>query len=225
MKPSRSALHMLDELRLLLNLETPRGKLLQIILAGQTKLEEKLRRPELRQLRQRVMFHCKLTTLSEEQTAAYVQTRLPMPVCRRRIFFFPKRFRAFTLTQRVFPASSISFASTHLSPRMASNNIPIAAEAIQRIAADFDLSANPISVEDEFSGSRLGRFQMFSVAEAKLDAACRSDEPPPVAASPTMGVEPELAEMATSSATPQFIRPELPDRDDGAISDHTFAVR
>ena len=70
------SLETLDELRLLLNLENPRGKLLQIILAGQSELEEKLRHPQLRQLRQRIMFHCKLPLLSEQETVSYVLSRI-----------------------------------------------------------------------------------------------------------------------------------------------------
>jgi general secretion pathway protein A len=66
----------LDRLRMLLNLETPGGKLLQIVLAGQPELEEKLRRPELRQLHQRIVFRCVLGSLSMEETAEYVNARL-----------------------------------------------------------------------------------------------------------------------------------------------------
>lgn len=66
----------LDRLRMLLNLETPGGKLLQIVLAGQPELEEKLRRPELRQLHQRIVFRCVLDALSMEETVEYVNARL-----------------------------------------------------------------------------------------------------------------------------------------------------
>ncbi len=66
----------LDRLRMLLNLEAPGGKLLQIVLAGQPELEEKLRRPELRQLHQRIVFRCVLEALSMEETAEYVNARL-----------------------------------------------------------------------------------------------------------------------------------------------------
>ena len=66
----------LDELRLLLNLESPDGKLVQIVLAGQPELDEKLRRAELLQLRQRVMFRCRLPLLGPRETSAYIQSRL-----------------------------------------------------------------------------------------------------------------------------------------------------
>ena len=63
----------LEEIRLLTNLETSTEKLLQIVLSGQPELEEKLKLP---QLRQRIMLRCRTTPLSEEQTRAYIAERL-----------------------------------------------------------------------------------------------------------------------------------------------------
>jgi general secretion pathway protein A len=67
---------MLEEVRLLSNLETPTSKLLQIMLVGQPELWEMLARPELRQLRQRIVLRHQLRPFSKEETAAYVQERL-----------------------------------------------------------------------------------------------------------------------------------------------------
>src|ERR1700732_2569196 len=67
---------MLEEIRLLTNLETSTEKLLQIVLSGQPELEEKLKLPQLRQLRQRIMLRCRTTPLSEEQTRDYIAERL-----------------------------------------------------------------------------------------------------------------------------------------------------
>jgi general secretion pathway protein A len=66
----------LEEIRLLLNLETPREKLLQIVLAGQPELEIKLKRHELRQLRQRITMRCRTAPLTLEQTHGYIRERL-----------------------------------------------------------------------------------------------------------------------------------------------------
>jgi general secretion pathway protein A len=66
----------LEEIRLLTNLETSTDKLLQIVLSGQPELEEKLKLPQLRQLRQRIMLRCRTSTLSEEQTQEYIAERL-----------------------------------------------------------------------------------------------------------------------------------------------------
>jgi general secretion pathway protein A len=66
----------LEEVRLLGNLETPRGKLLQIVMAGQPELDRKLDAPSLRQLKQRIALRYTLRPFDEQETIAYIQTRL-----------------------------------------------------------------------------------------------------------------------------------------------------
>lgn len=66
----------LEQIRLLTNLETNEQKLLQIILIGQPELSEKLARSELRQLNQRITARYDLQPLSEAETQAYVHHRL-----------------------------------------------------------------------------------------------------------------------------------------------------
>ncbi len=66
----------LEEIRLLGNLENRRGKLLQIILAGQQELDEKLERPEYRQLKQRISLRCALRGFDVQETAAYINSRI-----------------------------------------------------------------------------------------------------------------------------------------------------
>lgn len=72
----RLSAELLEEVRLLLNLETPREKLLEIVLAGQPELGDTLRRHELRQLRQRVGCVCALKPLNPEEIAEYVNHRM-----------------------------------------------------------------------------------------------------------------------------------------------------
>jgi len=66
----------LEEIRLLGNLENRRGKLLQIILAGQQELDRKLEAPEFRQLKQRIALRCTLRGFSAEESAAYINSRM-----------------------------------------------------------------------------------------------------------------------------------------------------
>jgi len=66
----------LEQIRLLSNLETDEQKLLQIVLIGQPELKTVLRRPELRQLRQRILVHCELTPLDPYELAHYVNHRM-----------------------------------------------------------------------------------------------------------------------------------------------------
>jgi general secretion pathway protein A len=67
---------MLEEVRLLSNLETPTAKLLQIMLVGQPELNEILGRPELRQLRQRIVLRHQLQPFSSDEVEAYIEERL-----------------------------------------------------------------------------------------------------------------------------------------------------
>jgi type II secretory pathway predicted ATPase ExeA len=66
----------LEEIRLLGNLENRRGKLLQIILSGQQELDRKLEAPEFRQLKQRIALRCSLRGFGPEETFAYVNSRM-----------------------------------------------------------------------------------------------------------------------------------------------------
>lgn len=66
----------LEEIRLLGNLENRNGKLLQIILAGQPEFDRKLDAPNLRNLKQRVVLRCTLDPMSEEETIEYIESRL-----------------------------------------------------------------------------------------------------------------------------------------------------
>jgi type II secretory pathway predicted ATPase ExeA len=68
--------HVLENLRLLSNLETGTEKLLQIILVGQPELEAKLAQPSLRQFKQRVSVQCRIDRLKDREIMPYVQFRL-----------------------------------------------------------------------------------------------------------------------------------------------------
>jgi general secretion pathway protein A len=66
----------LEQIRLLSNFETRTEKLLQILLVGQPELLDKLDRPELRQLKQRISLRCRILPLTAGQTRDYIRTRL-----------------------------------------------------------------------------------------------------------------------------------------------------
>ncbi len=66
----------LEQVRVLSNLETEHEKLLQIVLVGQPELRERIQRPSLAQLDQRVAVRCTLSTLSEEETERYLYHRV-----------------------------------------------------------------------------------------------------------------------------------------------------
>ena len=76
----------LEQLRLLTNLETNKRKLLKVILIGQPELQELLRRRELRQLAQRITARYHLLPLTKQEVEQYVQHRLLIAGCIRPIF-------------------------------------------------------------------------------------------------------------------------------------------
>lgn len=84
----------LEEIRLLSNLETDQQKLLQIVLMGQPELKEVLAREELRQLRQRILVHYELHPLTLSEMQLYIQHRLTLAGSTGRPSFTPWAFRA-----------------------------------------------------------------------------------------------------------------------------------
>ncbi|MFP6599116.1 MAG: AAA family ATPase [Deltaproteobacteria bacterium] len=83
----------LEELRMLSNLETSKEKILQILLSGQTELEDTLRRPALRQLRQRIAVRTVLKPVRPSEVGEYVATRLRSAGAARGDFFTPAALR------------------------------------------------------------------------------------------------------------------------------------
>ena len=77
---------LLEEIRLLSNLETSRSKLLQIVLVGQPELDRTLAQPEFRQLRQRINLRYYLPPLSEKETKEYIEKRLRIAGSRDSLF-------------------------------------------------------------------------------------------------------------------------------------------
>ncbi len=119
----------LEEVRLLGNLETRRGKLLQIVLAGQTELDRRLDAPELRQLKQRVVLRARLEAFSEDDTARYIAARLE---------------RAGMPQQTVFPPPVLAgiHARSQGIPRLINSiadNLLLTAFAMDRRAATLDM--------------------------------------------------------------------------------------
>lgn len=80
----------LEELRMLSNLETSSDKLLQIVLVGQPELRDKISQPHLEQLRQRIALNYHLAPLSRDEVAQYVSHRLQVAGARHNVVFTPE---------------------------------------------------------------------------------------------------------------------------------------
>ena len=80
----------LEEIRLLGNLENREGKLLQIILSGQPELDRKLDAPNLRQLKQRIVLRCSLNPLTPQEAASYIEARMARAAMPNQTVFPPE---------------------------------------------------------------------------------------------------------------------------------------
>jgi type II secretory pathway predicted ATPase ExeA len=130
---------MLEEIRLLTNLETSTEKLLQIVLAGQPELEHKLNQPELRQLRQRITLRAKTRPLTLEETQGYIEERLRIAGADNPDIFSPEAVAMVHRYARGIPRVTNLLCEHALVSSFADQKNPVPAEIVEEVARDFDL--------------------------------------------------------------------------------------
>jgi general secretion pathway protein A len=161
----------LEEIRLLTNLETSSDKLLQIVLSGQPELEEELNRPELRQLRQRIMLRSKTQPLSAEETQQYILARLRVAGANGRHLFTPEAVEAVHHYSEGIPRLINLLCEQGLISAFAEQKSPVSAEIIQEAAREYklDVVSAPVSVPDGDDAARLVEaFQTLATLMDKL---------------------------------------------------------
>jgi len=129
----------LEEIRLLTNLETSTDKLLQIVLSGQPELEEKLRLPQLRQLRQRIMLRCRTAALSKEQTHEYITERLRIAGADKQPVFTLEAMDSVYLYSLGIPRVVNLLCEHSLVNAYAEHLRPITAKIVEEVAREFQL--------------------------------------------------------------------------------------
>jgi general secretion pathway protein A len=129
----------LEEIRLLTNLETSTEKLLQIVLSGQPELEEKLKLPQLRQLRQRIMLRCKTTPLSKEQTNDYIIERLRIAGASGEVVFSPEAVEVIHQYSVGIPRVVNLLCEHSLINAYVEQQRPITAKTVEDVAHEFQL--------------------------------------------------------------------------------------
>ena len=139
----------LEEIRLLTNLETAQSKLLQILLIGQPELEEKLDSSNLRQLKQRIALRSHLGALSLEETCGYVYRRLQVAGHGNPAQLFPME-TVLELHQqsRGLPRLINTLCENAMIHGYAQQSPNISPEMIEEIAADFRLNVERPSMAD-----------------------------------------------------------------------------
>src|SRR5580700_6404888 len=189
-------LHVLEEIRLLLNLETPQEKLLQIVLAGQPELEEKLNRPETRQLKQRIMLRCKTAPLTPKEARDYVQARLDVAGASGRAIFSPDAVDAVHAYSRGIPRVMNLLCEHALINAYAGSLRVVPATVLDEVAREFHFDREKY---------------VPSIYARTADAIPHSD--PGVAVPPAPAISEHSAspvQTATSQPTPAPTEPAFP---------------
>jgi len=135
----------LEEVRLLTNLETFTEKLLQIVLVGQPELEQKLKQPQLRQLRQRLTLRAKTHPLALEETRAYIAQRLRIAGSNGQQIFDPEAVALIHRYASGIPRVVNLLCEHCLVSAFVDQQKVVASVVVEAVARDFDLSDNPAS--------------------------------------------------------------------------------
>ncbi len=131
---------LLEEIRLLTNLETSQQKLLQIVLMGQPELEGVLDSPSLRQLKQRVSLRCQLLPLDEQQTHSYVLSRLERAgASAEPAIFEPEALTKIFEYSRGIPRIINNLCENSMVNAFARQQHTVTGDMISEVAADFRL--------------------------------------------------------------------------------------
>ena len=129
----------LEELRLLSNLETDRSRLIQIVLIGQPELERRLDQPELRQLKQRVSLRCRLTPLPLGEVGPYINFRLKTAGYRGKELFDARAIERIGLRSQGIPRLINVICDNALLIAYASGKRHVSLEIVDEVARDLGL--------------------------------------------------------------------------------------
>jgi type II secretory pathway predicted ATPase ExeA len=129
----------LEEIRLLTNLETSTEKLVQIVLYGQPELEQKLNQPQLRQLRQRVTLRSRTYPLTLEETSGYIAERLRIAGGDGRAIFTPAAIETLHSYARGIPRVINLLCEHALISAYVDQQKTVGPHTIEEVAREFEL--------------------------------------------------------------------------------------
>jgi general secretion pathway protein A len=151
----------LEEVRLLTNLETTQQKLLQILLVGQPELDQNLDSIDLRQLKQRIALRCHLEPLDPEETKAYIRGRLQLAGANSQaVIIFPDVTAATVYHHsRGIPRLINTICENALLMAYARQVPAVTPEMIEEVAADFRLAVVRSRDKDRAGSDSLGEMR------------------------------------------------------------------
>jgi general secretion pathway protein A len=129
----------LEEIRMLGNLENRTGKLLQVVLAGQPELDRKLDAPNLRQLKQRVVLRYELRAFNEDETVGYIRTRLAKAGLEEQAVFSPQILTAIHCRTQGIPRVINIMCDNLLLTAFALEQKTVTQEMLDEVTADMRL--------------------------------------------------------------------------------------
>lgn len=130
---------LLEEVRLLANIETPTDKLLPIVLAGQPELADRLNQPSLRQLKQRVALRCYLEALDARETAEYIAGRIRVAGGNSVLVFTRQAVDAVFEGSGGIPRLISVICDNALISGFAADRRPVSRDLVDDVCRDFDL--------------------------------------------------------------------------------------
>jgi len=133
---------LLEEVRLLANIETSSEKLLPLVLSGQPELAARLNDPALRQLKQRVALRCEITPLNLPETAAYIASRIKTAGGEASKLFTREAVVLIHEFSRGIPRTISVMCDNALLGGMALGRHPVDREIVNEVCSDFDLRGN-----------------------------------------------------------------------------------
>ena len=139
----------LEEIRLLSNLETEKEKLLQIVLVGQPELERKLNHPNLSQLKQRIALRCRVWPLEAQEVGLYIDMRLEIAGYRSRDLFSPEAVERIVSCSKGIPRLVNLICDNALLNAFATSKSRITAVIIQEVTQDLQLSDRPQRIAED----------------------------------------------------------------------------
>jgi len=164
----------LEEIRMLTNLETFTEKLLQIVLVGQPELEQRLKQPNLRQLRQRLTLRAKTHALTLDETKAYVQQRLRIAGSNGQQIFEPEALASVHRYAAGIPRVINLLCEHCLVSAFVDQQRVIAPAVVDAVARDFDLGDNTTSAAGKIPAPN-GGSEKFDLVEALRSLATLAD--------------------------------------------------
>jgi putative secretion ATPase (PEP-CTERM system associated) len=148
------SLEVLEEIRLLTNLETSTEKLLQIVLSGQPEIEHLISQPVLRQLRQRITLRCKMSPLTLEDTRGYISERLRIAGANGDPIFHPDALEVVFRYSGGIPRVINLLCEHALITAFADEQRPVLADTVQAVAHEFELDRPPGLIVPPLDGEK-----------------------------------------------------------------------